>query len=103
MKIYLITFFVLIYLLTNTIHSLSLKTFHIETRGWDDIGYNFLIGCDGNVYEGRGWGVEGAHTFSFNNRSIGVTFIGCFMRKLPTARALAACKKLLQRYVVCKK
>ncbi|XP_075154919.1 peptidoglycan-recognition protein LE-like isoform X2 [Haematobia irritans] len=74
----------------------DIQTFHIETRGWDDIGYNFLIGCDGNVYEGRGWGVEGAHTFKYNKNSIGVSFIGCFMRKLPTPRALEACKNLLK-------
>ncbi|XP_073831252.1 peptidoglycan-recognition protein LE-like isoform X2 [Musca autumnalis] len=75
----------------------DIQTFHIETRGWDDIGYNFLIGCDGNVYEGRGWGVEGAHTFGFNRFSIGISFIGTFMYKLPTPRALTACKNLLKR------
>lgn len=31
-------------------------------RGWDDIGYSFLVGQDGNVYEGRGWHHVGAHT-----------------------------------------
>lgn len=74
-----------------------MQTFHIETRKWDDIGYNFLIGCDGNVYEGRGWGVEGSHTFKYNKLSIGISFIGCFMRKLPTPRALEACKNLLKQ------
>ncbi|XP_013111332.1 peptidoglycan recognition protein isoform X2 [Stomoxys calcitrans] len=74
----------------------DIQTFHIETRGWDDIGYNFLIGCDGNVYEGRGWGVEGAHTFKYNNLSIGISFIGCFIQKLPSPRALEACKNLLK-------
>ncbi|XP_061399909.1 peptidoglycan-recognition protein LE-like [Musca vetustissima] len=77
----------------------DIQTFHVETRGWDDIGYNFLIGCDGNVYEGRGWGVEGAHTFRYNRFSIAVAFIGTFMHKLPTQRALNACKNLLKRGV----
>ncbi|XP_058977456.1 peptidoglycan-recognition protein LE-like [Musca domestica] len=77
----------------------DIQTFHIETRGWDDIGYNFLIGCDGNVYEGRGWGVEGAHTFSYNRYSIGISFVGTFMYKLPPPRALTACKNLLKRGV----
>lgn len=41
-----------------------IQTFHIESRNWDDIGYNFLIGGDGAVYEGRGWLQQGAHTLS---------------------------------------
>ncbi|XP_068989298.1 peptidoglycan-recognition protein SC1a-like [Neodiprion pinetum] len=28
---------------------------HINNNSWSDIGPNFLIGEDGNVYEGRGW------------------------------------------------
>ncbi len=42
-------------------------------RKYCDIGYNFLIGGDGNVYEGRGWDRQGSHTigpepekFSYN-------------------------------------
>ncbi|KAK2166605.1 hypothetical protein LSH36_37g04024 [Paralvinella palmiformis] len=31
-------------------------------KGKDDIRYNFLIGQDGLIYEGRGWGVLGQHT-----------------------------------------
>jgi peptidoglycan recognition protein len=30
-------------------------------QGWSDIGYNFIVGEDGNVYEGRGWTKVGAH------------------------------------------
>ncbi|CAH4038513.1 unnamed protein product [Pieris brassicae] len=41
-----------------------------------DIPYNFLIGNDGRVYEGRGWNIEGAHTFGYNRCSIGIGFIG---------------------------
>jgi N-acetylmuramoyl-L-alanine amidase len=38
---------------------------------WDDIGYNFIVGEDGNVYEGRGWGIVGAHAPGFNSYSLG--------------------------------
>ncbi|XP_035785870.1 peptidoglycan-recognition protein LE-like isoform X4 [Anopheles albimanus] len=31
-------------------------------QGFADIGYNFLVGGDGQVYEGRGWNKQGAHT-----------------------------------------
>ncbi|KAL0851886.1 hypothetical protein ABMA28_000178 [Loxostege sticticalis] len=41
-----------------------------------DIPYNFLIGNDGRVYEGRGWKIEGAHTFRYNRCSLGIGFIG---------------------------
>lgn len=30
----------------------TIQTFHIESRGWDDIGYNFLVGGDGAIYVG---------------------------------------------------
>jgi hypothetical protein len=36
-------------------------------RQYCDIGYSFLIGGDGNVYEGRGWDRLGAHTEGFNS------------------------------------
>ena len=72
------------------------QTFHIESKGWDDIAYNFLVGGDGNVYEGRGWDVEGAHTFKFNHRSIGISFIGTFTNDKPTPEQLAAAQSLIQ-------
>jgi N-acetylmuramoyl-L-alanine amidase len=45
-----------------TFRTRFIQTFHIESRQWSDIGYNFLLGGDGNVYDGRGWDQEGAHT-----------------------------------------
>ncbi|XP_046803063.1 uncharacterized protein LOC111675638 [Lucilia cuprina] len=75
----------------------DIQAFHVDTHNWNDIGYNFLIGCDGTIYEGRGWGIEGAHTFGYNNRSMGITFIGCFINKKPTDHALYACQNLLER------
>jgi hypothetical protein len=56
----------------------SYQNYHIDGRGWNDIGYNFLVGEDGNVYEGRGWEAVGAHAPTYNTRSIGVCILGDF-------------------------
>ncbi|XP_064537175.1 peptidoglycan-recognition protein LE [Drosophila montana] len=75
----------------------DIQCFHIESRGWNDIAYNFLVGCDGNIYEGRGWETVGAHTLGYNKVALGISFIGCFMRELPTQDALNMCRNLLAR------
>ncbi|XP_044250516.1 peptidoglycan-recognition protein SB2 isoform X2 [Drosophila takahashii] len=47
-------------------------------RKFRDIGYNFLIGGDGRIYEGLGFGVRGEHAPNYNSQSIGIAFIGNF-------------------------
>ncbi|MDS1269680.1 N-acetylmuramoyl-L-alanine amidase [Lipingzhangella sp. LS1_29] len=54
----------------------AIQDFHMDGRGWDDIGYNFLVDREGRAYEGRGWLVTGAHASGFNTSHIGVCFIG---------------------------
>lgn len=52
---------------------------HTINRGWGDIGYNYIIDTEGNVYEGRygGEGVVGAHVGPMGNRgSIGIAILG---------------------------
>ncbi|XP_004520055.1 peptidoglycan-recognition protein SA [Ceratitis capitata] len=71
------------------------QTYHMNDLDYDDIGYNFLIGNDGIVYEGTGWGVRGAHTYGYNMNGTGIAFIGNFAEKLPSRSALTAAKKLL--------
>lgn len=46
------------------------------------ICFRFLVGGDGNVYEGRGWNKTGAHSPGYNDISIGICLIGNFMGKL---------------------
>jgi len=38
----------------------GIQRFHMQTRGWFDIAYNFAVGLSGNVYELRGLGVRSA-------------------------------------------
>jgi hypothetical protein len=64
----------------------QIQAFHMgPSRGWADIGYNFLIAPDGTVFEGRGWDVVGAHAKDRNSVSIGVAFIGDGRKSVPDA------------------
>jgi hypothetical protein len=38
----------------------SIQRFHMVTRGWLDVAYNFLVCGHGYRFEGRGWGVRSA-------------------------------------------
>lgn len=47
-----------------------------KARGWQGIGYHYVIYRDGSVHEGRDITVAGAHTSGYNKNSIGVCYIG---------------------------
>uniref|UniRef100_A0A1B6DNH7 Peptidoglycan-recognition protein n=1 Tax=Clastoptera arizonana TaxID=38151 RepID=A0A1B6DNH7_9HEMI len=68
---------------------------HMDTNGWNDIGYNFLISPNGDVYEGRGWNVVGAHAFGYNSKSVGICLIGNFEEIRPTEEALRSAQELI--------
>lgn len=55
------------------------QAFHMDTRGWNDIGYNWLVisapgfpAIDGLVVEGRGRDVVGAHCEGHNTEWVGI-------------------------------
>ncbi|XP_011180165.1 peptidoglycan-recognition protein SC2 [Zeugodacus cucurbitae] len=73
----------------------NIQSYHMDSLGWADIGYNFLIGGDGQVYEGRGWSTMGAHATNWNSKSIGISFMGNYNNDKPTAAQIAAAKGLL--------
>ena len=77
----------------------SIQDFHQNDQGWKDIGYNFLVGGDGAIYEGLGWDIEGAHTWGYNQRSIGIAFIGNYKKTKATDAQVNVTLELLQRGV----
>ncbi|XP_014228398.1 peptidoglycan-recognition protein 2-like [Trichogramma pretiosum] len=81
----------------------SYQDYHLDNNHWSDIGYQFVIGEDGNVYQGRGWDKVGAHAPGYNNRSIGICVIGDFTERLPNALALTALHKLIECGIAMKK
>ncbi|KAI5646585.1 n-acetylmuramoyl-L-alanine amidase domain-containing protein [Phthorimaea operculella] len=74
----------------------NIQDYHMDQLNYPDIGYNFLIGSNGKVYEGKGWLHAGAHTYGYNKKSIAITFIGNFNVDTPTEASLEAAKSLIQ-------
>jgi hypothetical protein len=71
--------------------------FHTVTRGWGDIGYNYLIAPNGVIFEGRagGPGAIGAHFSCRNTNTAGIALLGTFTGSLPSPEALEALTRLL--------
>ncbi|XP_028651882.1 peptidoglycan recognition protein 5 isoform X1 [Erpetoichthys calabaricus] len=78
----------------------QIQRLHMDTNGWNDIGYNFLIGQNGMVYEGRGWGIEGAHAKNYNNVALGIAIMGNFENEFPSLASLSSVQKVLQHGVL---
>ncbi|MEN0002894.1 MAG: N-acetylmuramoyl-L-alanine amidase [Bacteroidota bacterium] len=68
---------------------------HVNTRGWSDIGYNWLIDPDGMIYQGRGNDWIGAHFCSTNTNTMGVAMLGTFTEVLPQAATLQSLRELV--------
>jgi hypothetical protein len=73
--------------------------YHTRTRGWNDVGYNFLVDRFGRIFEGRYGGVTravlGAHAGGFNTDTTGVALLGTFSSGRPPAAMVAAVQRLL--------
>lgn len=60
----------------------GIYAYHTQSRGWSDIGYNFLVDQFGRIWEGRYGGMRrpviGAHTLGYNHLSFAMSAIGNF-------------------------
>ena len=55
-------------------HAVKAYESHHLSKGWDGIGYNWLVDETGTIFEGRGWDARGAATKGWNsNQSPSVT------------------------------
>jgi hypothetical protein len=89
----------------------AIYAFHVQGNGWNDIGYNFLIDQQGNVYEGRyarnyngaaptgenedRKHVIGAHVTNNNTGSVGISLLGSFESVAPSAAQQTALEKMI--------
>lgn len=69
----------------------SIHYYHAITRGWGDIGYNYLVDFMGNVYEGRvgGDNVVGGHAYQYAYGSAGICVMGSFSLATATPEMLS--------------
>lgn len=81
-----------------------------KARGWDGLGYDFVIGnglrrrgdesADGEVQVGQRWILQkqGAHAGvpEYNQHGVGICLVGDFNRTTPTAKQMASLRQLIQ-------
>ena len=72
----------------------SIYAYHTQSRGWSDIGYNFLVDRFGRIWEGRYGGIDrpvvGAHTLNYNDYSFAMSAIGNYDIKQPSHAMIEA-------------
>ncbi|MDD4149287.1 MAG: N-acetylmuramoyl-L-alanine amidase [Bacteroidales bacterium] len=81
----------------------SYWNYHVNTNGWSDIGYNYLVDKYGNLIQGRhnpgipNQDVKGAHAGSSNSYSIGINFLGNSdaVNTAPTTPQVQKCSEFL--------
>ncbi|TDE15900.1 FG-GAP-like repeat-containing protein [Jiangella asiatica] len=76
----------------------SIYVYHVRSRGWNDIGYNFIIDRFGRIWEGRYGGINravtGAHTAGYNDDAFAASALGTYTDSPPTAQMLRAYEEL---------
>jgi peptidoglycan hydrolase-like amidase len=75
----------------------SIYAYHARTRGWWDIGYQYIVGKDGTVYEWRiGWDyIEWAHAYANNLWTVGVSLMGNFELEKVSSMQILSLEDLL--------
>lgn len=58
------------------VRAAEIKRWHTKERGWNDIGYHYVIDLDGTIEPGRPIEVAGAHCTGYNADSIGICYVG---------------------------
>lgn len=78
----------------------SIQAYHVNGRGWKDMGYNVLVDKFGRAWEGRGGGVNqaiaGGHGFGLTNyRTFGISLMGDYEKVQPTAAMLESANQVI--------
>lgn len=75
-------------------HLRAIRMMH-RLKGWNDIGYHFIIAANGVAYEGVDVRGRGTHVYAQNDGNLGISLDGSFMRNGPTADQVVKLTHLL--------
>lgn len=70
-----------------------------KDRGWNGIGYHYVVRKDGEVEEGRSIKKRGAHDRGRNNTHIGICCTGNFNKHGPDRRQITALIRLTNKLI----
>jgi hypothetical protein len=72
----------------------AIQRYHMDTNGWNDIGYNFIVDRFGQAWDARAGGthnaVIGGHAYGHNTGSTGISVLGDHQAAWPSASAVEA-------------
>lgn len=72
----------------------GIYAYHTKSRGWSDVGYNYLVDRFGRIWEGRYGGIDrpvvGAHTLNYNDYSFAMSAIGNYEKVKPSSAVVEA-------------
>lgn len=71
----------------------EIRHWHVDERGWSDVGYHYVIRRDGTIEVGRMEDVQGAHCSGQNAQSLGICLVG---RDEFTDEQFSSLEKLVQ-------
>jgi N-acetyl-anhydromuramyl-L-alanine amidase AmpD len=68
----------------------KIASYHVKRRDWPGIGYHYLIDDDGTIYQGNTVEKISYHAASMNPSSVGICFLGNFMKEPPPPAQIQA-------------
>lgn len=81
----------------EAVHMRDLQRLY-SRRGWEDIGYHYVVMPSGRVFAGRPEAALGAHVLGHNRGTAAVALAGDFDVERPTGPALAALGELVRHF-----
>jgi hypothetical protein len=74
----------------------NIQGYHMNSNGWSDIGYHYLVDQQGRIYAGSPVDRRAAHVGGHNTGNIGISFLGNYQSLEPTEGQLVAAGKLIR-------
>jgi hypothetical protein len=74
----------------------NIQGYHMNSNGWSDIGYHYLVDQQGRIYAANPVDRRGAHVGGHNTGNIGISFLGNYQSLQPTDKQLMSAGKLIR-------